>query len=84
MPRSKRTTQAPARELIRGLVESIVLMPEDGKLRMEVRGELAAILRLSGRANEKPPALRPEVLVEQIKLVAGARNSRELTLTCPI
>jgi hypothetical protein len=28
----------PARELIRGLVESIVLMPEDGKLRMEVRG----------------------------------------------
>jgi site-specific DNA recombinase len=61
-----------ARELIRGLVEAIVLWPEDGRLRVEVRGELAAILRLSGCANEKAPAGRPELLVEQIKMVAGA------------
>ena len=46
----------PARELIRGLVEAIVLVPEDGRLRVEVRGELAAILRLSGPPNEKAPA----------------------------
>jgi site-specific DNA recombinase len=62
----------PARELIRGLVEAIVLVPEDGKLRVEVRGELAAILRLSGCANEKTPAVGPGLLVDQIKLVAGA------------
>jgi site-specific DNA recombinase len=61
-----------ARELIRGLVEAIVLWPEDGRLRVEVRGELAAILRLSGCANEKAPAGRPELLAEQIKMVAGA------------
>ena len=71
---------APARELIRGLIEAIVLIPEGGRLRVEVRGELAAILRLSGCANEKAPAGRPGLLVEQIKLVAGARNTRFLRL----
>jgi DNA invertase Pin-like site-specific DNA recombinase len=74
----------PARELVRGLVEAIVLMPEDARLRVEVRGELAAILRLSGLANAKAPAGGPELLAEQIKMVAGARNLRELTLNCPI
>jgi hypothetical protein len=38
---------AEARELVRGLVEEIRLMPEDGRLRIEVRGELGAILRLA-------------------------------------
>ncbi|WP_296711503.1 recombinase family protein [Rhodoblastus sp.] len=37
-----------ARELVRGLVEAIVLVPESGRLRVAVRGELGAILRLSG------------------------------------
>jgi DNA invertase Pin-like site-specific DNA recombinase len=74
----------PARELVRGLVESIILLPENGRLQVEVRGELAAILRLSGCANEKAPAGRPELLAEQIKMVAGARNLRELTLNCAI
>ena len=62
----------PARELIRGLVEAIVLLPEDGKLHVEVRGELAAILRLSRPPNAKAPAGAPELLAEQIKMVAGA------------
>jgi site-specific DNA recombinase len=64
----------PARELVRGLIEAIVLLPEDGRLRVEVRGELAAILKLSGCANEKAPAGRPELLAEQIKMVAGERS----------
>jgi site-specific DNA recombinase len=62
----------PARELARGLVEAIVLTHENGHLRVEVRGQLAAILRLSGLANEKAPAGSPELLTEQIKMVAGA------------
>jgi hypothetical protein len=70
----------PARELVRGLVEAIVLLPEDGRLRVEVRGELAAILRLSGCANEKAPAGRPELLAEQIKVVAGARCDLNRTI----
>ena len=48
-----------------------MLIPEV-RLRVEVRGELAASLRLSGCANEKAPAVGPELLAEQIKLVAGA------------
>lgn|GEM_PF-4035762 len=39
---------AEAREVVRGLVEAIRLVPEDGKLRIEVRGALGAILRLAG------------------------------------
>ena len=60
------------RELIRDLVEAIALVPEDGRLRIEVRGELAAILRLSGLTNENAPAGGPGRLAEQVKLVAGA------------
>jgi hypothetical protein len=71
---------APARELVRGLVEAIVLLPEDGRLKVEVRGELAEILRRSGCANAKAPAARPELLAEQIKMVAGTRNWLDLLL----
>lgn len=74
----------PARELVRALVEAIVLIPERGRLRVEVRGELAAILRLSGSGNAKAPAGGPELLVEQVKMVAGARNHRELTPMCTV
>jgi hypothetical protein len=41
---------AEARERVRALVEAIVLMPEDGRLQIEVRGELAAILLLADGA----------------------------------
>ena len=59
----------PARELVRSLIEDIVLRPENGRLRVEVRGELAAILRLSG-LNEKGQG-SSEHLAQQIKMVAG-------------
>ncbi len=38
---------AEARELVRGLVAEIRLLPEEGRLRIEVCGEVVAILRLS-------------------------------------
>ena len=49
------------RELIRGLVEAIVLVPEDGWLRVEIRGELASILALAegARRNRSSAALLP-------------------------
>ena len=63
---------AEARELVRGLVDAIVLVPEDGRLRIEVRGALGAILRLvEGAGNAKRPGGGAEALVQQIKLVAG-------------
>ena len=71
---------AEARDLVRGLVEAITLIPEDGKLRIEVRGELGAILSLaSGAKNAKSPRVEAEALASQVKLVAGKGNHRELS-----
>lgn len=65
---------AEARELVRGLVEQILLVPEGGKLRIEVRGELGAILRLAeGARNTKGADLAVSALAEQVKLDAGTR-----------
>ena len=62
---------AEARELIRGLVEAIVLVPEDGKLRVEIRGELASILALAEGARRDKGAGVTGALCAQIKMVAG-------------
>jgi hypothetical protein len=64
---------AQARELVRSLVDEIVLVPEDGKLRVEVRGALAAILSISAAGNAKSPSVAAEALASQIKMVAGTR-----------
>ena len=69
---------AEARELVRGLVEAITLVPEGGILRIEVRGALGAILTLAegARAVSQPKnAKRPNVsvgaLLLQFKMDAG-------------
>ena len=61
------------RELIRGLVEAIVLVPEDGWLRVEIRGELASILALAEGARRDKGAGDTGALCAQIKMVAGTR-----------
>ena len=70
---------AEARELVRGLVDAVTLVPEAGSLRIEVRGELGAILRLAeGARNKKRPGGDAEALLVQMKMVAGAGNHRQL------
>jgi site-specific DNA recombinase len=62
-------TREEAMELIRSLIEAIVLIPDDPGLRVEVRGELAAILAFGeGRKNPGP---RDRDSAKQIKMVAG-------------
>ena len=57
---------------MRGLVETITLVPEANRLRVDVRGELAAILSLAeGAGNGKSPRIAAEALSLQIKMVAG-------------
>ena len=56
------------RDAIRALIEAIVLVPVDGKLAIEVRGDLAGILALASRGSSR---VDPGMLV-QMKLVAGA------------
>ncbi|MEI6560385.1 MAG: recombinase family protein, partial [Rhodospirillaceae bacterium] len=76
------TERERAFELIRSLIEEVRLVPTDGTLRVELRGELAGILELCGNGNKKPGTISGTGLIEQIKLVAGARCN--LYRTMPI
>ena len=55
---------------IRTLIDEIRLVPENGELRIELRGELAGILALAAH-RKKPGGLTAAGLAEQIKMVAG-------------
>ena len=69
-------TRAEAFGLIRTLIDEVRMVPEDGQLRVEIRGALAGILALAAQ-NNKTVRVGPDgsvsVLQQQIKLVAGAR-----------
>ena len=62
-------TRLEAAEILRSLIEEIALVPEDGALRIEVRGDLAAAI-LNNATNAKSPSLR-DGLVAQVEVVAG-------------
>ena len=62
-------TGREAFELIRGLIDAIMLTPVDGTLEIELRGDLAGILALS-EAGEAGAFSRKEKAL-QIKMVAG-------------
>jgi hypothetical protein len=66
-------TRLEAAECIRELIDEIRLVPEDGKLRVELYGELAALFSL---ANAHP---RSKETAVQITLVAGVRFVQERT-----
>jgi site-specific DNA recombinase len=68
-------TRLEASECIRDLIEEIRLVPDNGKFRVELYGELAALINL---ANQNPRSNKGTGV--QITLVAGACNHRELTL----
>ena len=70
--------RAQATEILRSLIEEIRLVPENGRLEIEVVGDLAGILALGGE--RKQPAVGDGGL--QVTLVEGTRNHRELTLQC--
>ncbi|MGC1180082.1 MAG: recombinase family protein [Methyloceanibacter sp.] len=67
-----------ASELIRGLIDAIILTPVDGKLEIELHGDLAGILAISEAG--KASTFYPKEKALQIKMVAGARNQRCLHL----
>ena len=73
-------TRDEAFEAIRSLVEEVRLTPRDGRLTIEIRGELAGILSLCQEGRKKPGPRDPDNDAEQIKMVAGARNQRCLRL----
>jgi site-specific DNA recombinase len=58
-----------ASDMLRGLIDSIVLMPENGQLRIELRGNLAAMLTAAQKTSRSPET--GDLLVP-VQLVAGA------------
>ena len=73
-------TRDEAFTLIRSLIDEIRLVPENGELRIELRGALAGILGLAADS-KKPGGLTAAGLAAQIKVVAGARNCLDLLLS---
>jgi site-specific DNA recombinase len=68
--------KAEAAELFRTLVDQVTLVPEDDRLAIVLRGDIAAMLRFA--AGKKNPALVSEggvleSLLSQESLVAGTR-----------
>ena len=70
-------TRAEAAEILRGLIDEIILVPQGDGLRVDLKGALAGILQLA--ADGKKPAARGDGL-EQIKVVAGKCNHRRHTI----
>ena len=64
-------TRDEAFELLRSLIEEIRLVPKDGQLQVELRGELAGILALAAADSRKPGSHSATGLAQQIKMVAG-------------
>jgi hypothetical protein len=56
-------------ELLRGLIDEVRILPEEGEYRLELKGELAAILALAHGAKDAGRSTRQKAL--QIKVVAG-------------
>lgn len=57
-------------ERLRAVVEAVGLTPVDGRLAIELRGELAGILRVAGKVEQVADLAQKHAL--QIKVVAGA------------
>jgi hypothetical protein len=70
-------TRLEASEMLRGLIDSIVLIPDEGQLRIELRGNLAAMLTAAQQTKRSPET--GDLLVP-VQMVAGARNQRYLQL----
>jgi site-specific DNA recombinase len=62
-------TRLEASEMLRGLIDSIVLMPEKGQLRIELRGNLAAMLAAAQKTKRSPET---GDLLLPVQMVAGA------------
>ena len=64
---------------IRSLIDEIRLVPENGELRIEFKGELGGILSLCEASDARKPGHegRAVAAAEQIKMVAGTRNRRD-------
>lgn len=77
-----------AAEVIRSLIETIILTPSDKGLQIDVRGDLAGILTVASGGQTKTPArFRAGVrdaLASQVQMVAGAGYQLWRTYPLPL
>ena len=73
-------TRVEATEALRRLVDAIILTPTHGELRIELKGNLAAMLSAATNAKRSPET---GDLSLQVEMVAGARNQHYLQLWRP-
>jgi DNA invertase Pin-like site-specific DNA recombinase len=66
--------KAEAIEIIRGLIDKIILTPENASIKAELHGDLAEILALCEAADPKQERPGPDGPGRQLSVVAGARN----------
>ena len=52
-------TRVEATEALRGLIGAIILTPSDGELKIELKGNLAAMLSAATNAKRSPENQRP-------------------------
>jgi site-specific DNA recombinase len=73
--------RAEAAQALRGLIDEVRLVPENGRLEIELLGDLAGILALAA-GGKKPVTQGCDGL--PATLVAGARNHRQFTISIPV
>ena len=73
-------TKAEAMEIIRSMIDRIVLTPVEDGLRAELHGDLAEIVTACESVEGKKELPGNRIPGSQFSVVAGARNHRELTL----
>jgi len=54
----------------------LIRLPQDGRLRIEFRGELGGILRFADPETRKRPGNVAEAFLSQVKWDAGTRSRR--------
>ncbi len=77
-------TRDEALGLLRGLVERIDVHPIEGGFEIELIGEIAPVVELSLDPNGTKKAVLDERTACSVKVVAGACNHRELTLSVQV
>jgi len=76
-------TQTEALEILRGLIERVVLHPAENGFEIELIGEIAAMVDLGAQAKAAAPkgSAVPEAYRRSVKVVAGVRNHLDLLLS---
>ena len=75
--------QAEALEILRGLIERVVLHPAEKGFEIELIGEIAAMVDLGAQNKKAGPegSAVPDAYRCSVKVVAGARNHLDLLLS---